>query len=406
MTQPNEKQKQELLARILNSPEFHESKRYMELLQYLVDKSEKVGSLKEAEIAHEVFGKDSKFDPSTDPLIRSYISNLRKKLEHYYLTTQDDCLFRLEIPKGQYLVKYTPKTEVILKKQTLNKWIFIYPAIIVVLITFLIFREIQIRNYSPESTLPIRNNVVWKEFTQNASAPVLIALGDYILLSEKGKRAGRSFVRVPRINSLRDLQDSIKMYPNKFGKLEISEVSHVGAGAALGLSHILQFLNSNNIKSSVKLSKEITWDDIEKNNIIFIGTLKTLYKLDTLLARTNISYELNPNSLSVFDKKLNQQKQFKLNWLGGNYENNYSLVLKQKLAKANNIVLLTGFSEVGVMGAVTSSLDNGFISKVEEFVNEKLNESLPQFELIVESEGLRYNVFKSQIKYFNTSINK
>ena len=112
--------KQELLSQILSSPEFHDSKRYSELLQYLAEKSEKVTSLKETEIAIEVFSKDSKFDPNSDPLIRSYISNLRKKLEHYYLTTENKFDYKLVIPKGQYLVKDVGKVE----KEALRNLIF------------------------------------------------------------------------------------------------------------------------------------------------------------------------------------------------------------------------------------------------------------------------------------------
>jgi hypothetical protein len=270
----------------------------------------------------------------------------------------------------------------------------------------LFVREIQFRKSGFDSEDMLQNNLIWKEFFQNESAPVLIVLGDYVLLSEKGKRQGRNFLRVPNVNSPKELSDSIKRYPAKFSKLEISEVSYVGAGASLGIAPLLQFLGRNNISSTVKLSREITWDDIEKNNIIFLGTLKTLYKLDTLLARTNISYGLNPNSLTVFDRELNQNKLFKLDWRGGNYENNYSLILKQNLAKSNNIILLTGFSEVGVMGALKTSLDKNLVTKIEKFSGDKIQKSIPQFELIAESEGLRYNVFKSQIKHFNTSINK
>jgi hypothetical protein len=97
MSQPNDSEKAAILAQILKSPGFQDSKRYRELLQFLVEKSSGEASLKEMEIAQQVFGKDSRFDPATDPLVRSYVSNLRKKLDHYYLTTVDANNYRRKI---------------------------------------------------------------------------------------------------------------------------------------------------------------------------------------------------------------------------------------------------------------------------------------------------------------------
>ena len=57
MTPISDHEKQLLLSQILESPEFHESKRYQEILQYLIEKSSSGSSLKEFEIARDLFGK-------------------------------------------------------------------------------------------------------------------------------------------------------------------------------------------------------------------------------------------------------------------------------------------------------------------------------------------------------------
>ena len=97
-----------ILSQILISPDFKDAKKYQDLLSYLVKASSKGEHIKEITIAHEIFGKNSNFDPSEDPSIRVYISNLRKKLEHYYLTTNDIFPYKIDIPKGHYVVKFTP----------------------------------------------------------------------------------------------------------------------------------------------------------------------------------------------------------------------------------------------------------------------------------------------------------
>ncbi len=401
MNQPNDLQKELTLSLILKSPEFHDSKRYQELLQYLVDKSTKVDSLKETEIAHELFGKDSKFDPSTDPLIRSYISNLRKKLEHYYLTTTDKYAFKLEIPKGHYLVKYTPVEEKLVEKKKVNYSKYFYPALLIIISSLFILREMQNINSSGIKETGYANHPVWKEFLNNNSLPTLIVLGDYILLSEKGKADGRTFLRVPQINSEKSFRDSVKKFPQKFGKLEIAEVTYIGAGSSMGLSHVLNIFNKENKNIFVKLSNELTWDDFQKNNIIYLGTVKTLYKLDTLFSRSNIRYSLGPNSLSLLDKEQKVKKIFKLNWHGGNYEKNYSIILKLIVSNKNSILFLTGFSEVGVMDAIKSATDEKFVNRVNTFRKDGNLPSPLSFEMISEAEGVRYMVFKSEIKHFS-----
>ncbi len=98
MTEINNNEKEQIISEILSSAEFKDSQRYQDLLKYLVEKTEEEGSVKEIEIAIDVFGKDSSFDPNSNPLIRSYISNLRKKLEHYYLTTEN----KYNLPRLKY----------------------------------------------------------------------------------------------------------------------------------------------------------------------------------------------------------------------------------------------------------------------------------------------------------------
>lgn len=397
MNRPSEAHIQELLTNIINSPEFHDSKRYQELLLYLVGKTSSVETLKEAEIAHELFGKDSKFDPASDPLIRSYISNLRKKLEHYYLTTSDTYDYRFEIPRGQYLISFVKTEDKSAPKKLKFNTTFIYIGIIVALTAMLLWLEIGNSALRPAKN-PYSSNPVWKEFVAS-NLPTLVVLGDYLILSDKQIKGIRNFLRVPSINSEAEFADSIKSNRKKYGNFEISKVPFLSTGSTMGALSLLRAIGINE-KVSFKLSREITWADIEKNNIIFVGTLKSLYKIDTILARTNIRYSLEPNRLTVHDEVKKVDTTFSLQWVGGNYERNFGLIFKQRLTRNNNVILLTGFSSVGVMDAVKTSIDPDFMQNVKKFTGRDYSDELQQFMLILESEGLEYNVLKSRFKYF------
>jgi adenylate cyclase len=58
--------------------------------------------LKAYTIALEVFGRDSTFDPQTDPVVRMEASKLRRRLERYYLGAGRYDVVRIDIPKGGY----------------------------------------------------------------------------------------------------------------------------------------------------------------------------------------------------------------------------------------------------------------------------------------------------------------
>lgn len=401
MAQPTEAQIEKILSQILSSPEFNDSKRYQELLKYIVEKSSKVSSLKETELAHDLFGKDASFDPSADPLIRSYVSNLRKKLEHYYLTTETVYDYRIEIPKGHYIVKYIPVEQKQEVKTGIPKKSWIYIPIIIILCTVIVVREFMHQDARVQTKNSFEKSFIWSDFLKQDGHPVLIVIGDYLLLSEKNKPNRRTFFRMPHINSEKEFNDSLQINPKKFKDLEISDVTFVGAAPALGIGKLMEVFEGSNKTTSTKLSHELKWDDFENHDVIFIGSLKNLYKLDTLFSRTNIRYDLNsiPNFLKIIDGKNGTNNSFDINWQGGNYQKDYSVILKLHNSKNNTILFLTGFSELGVMDAIKSSLDPNLINRISKFSGRSMPGSFLNFELISEVEGLKYTVFGSQIKY-------
>jgi hypothetical protein len=240
---------------------------------------------------------------------------------------------------------------------------------------------------------------LWKDFLAEGTPPALIILGDYRLLSEKGKQEGRTFLRVPQINTEDDLQAFVSKDPVKFTPLEICPVTFIGAGASVGLAAVLQVFGPQVGRVSIKLSSELKWDDLDNHTIVYIGTFKTLYKLDTLIARTNIRYKLSPNVLEIVNKENKVVRGFDLTWRGGNYQRDYSVVIRLSGRRGNPMVFLTGFSEVGVMDAIKSATDPGLMARLSAFSGRQMDESSSLFELVSEAEGVRYTVLRSRIEY-------
>ncbi len=401
MLEINDSEKEQILANILNSPDFKDSNRYQDLLKYLVGKSAKESSLKEIEIAIDVFGKDSSFDPNTNPLIRSYISNLRKKLEHYYLTTKDKYNHRLEIPKGQYLVNFIPAGNLNGYKKYKNYTNYIYLTIIFLLIIFLIYRAVKAPTVSKEIATPTpASNPIWKEFLQPDSRPTTIVLGDYFFMTKKTDDPDRVFIRNTKINDEKDFQQYVKKYPDIYDKYEILNFTYLRPSASLGLLEILRVLGSSMRNVTIKLASQLKWEDLEKHNIIFLGTFKTLHKLDTLITKTNLRFGVEPSSLKIVDNKGETIKSFSVNWIASNYQGDYSVLLKMRGSENNSILFCLGFSEIGVIDAVNSAVAPSFIPRIKKFLTTDIPKPPLYFEMVSQCEGIELTPFKSDIKYF------
>jgi adenylate cyclase len=109
------------LARLLGTVAFRASDRRRRLLGYVVEQT-LVGHadrLKAFDLAVAVLGRDDRFDPQHDPIVRVEVRRLRRDLEHYYLTDGRDDPIRITIAKGHYVPTFeragptfTPEAEV------------------------------------------------------------------------------------------------------------------------------------------------------------------------------------------------------------------------------------------------------------------------------------------------------
>jgi TolB-like protein len=93
------------LQRILESPRFNASERNRGFLTYVVEQTlaGRTDRIKAYTIATEVFGRDAKFDPQLDSIVRIEAGRLRRSLERYYLTDGRTSHLRIDIPRGGYV---------------------------------------------------------------------------------------------------------------------------------------------------------------------------------------------------------------------------------------------------------------------------------------------------------------
>ena len=107
------------LARILNSPNFASAQRSRTFLGYVVEKVIAGTTTKEYEIAVEVMGRGTGYDPAVDATVRVEAGRLRTRLRDYYDGPGKNDPILIEIPKGGYSPVFHVRQPVVESEQIL-----------------------------------------------------------------------------------------------------------------------------------------------------------------------------------------------------------------------------------------------------------------------------------------------
>jgi hypothetical protein len=279
---------QECLAqvdRFLCSPIFLGSEALRKLLKYLADHTlnSPADHLKEYEIATEVFGRSSDFDPQADSCVRVQVGRLRSKLVQYYEEdgAQDPIL--VEIPKGRYLLSFRrrnpafeglttnrpaePELSSVVPPENENRkgiWSSYraYAAIAILVAVFLagglLMRRIQNGVSAPTTAQAEASGdtaifrTFWTPFLQNSDEPfVVFADAKFVGTAETGMRY---------------------FEPDHDAGKQVTE-HYTGVGEVIGVLELDRMFEQRfGRQFEVKRGGLFTLDDALKNNLIFVGS--------------------------------------------------------------------------------------------------------------------------------------
>jgi hypothetical protein len=96
------------LDRVLSSKAFRTSSRSQEFLRFVVGRvlEGNEQSIKERNIAVEVFGRDIDYNTSEDSFVRVKASEVRRRLQSYYSSPSEGDVLRIEVPVGTYVPQF------------------------------------------------------------------------------------------------------------------------------------------------------------------------------------------------------------------------------------------------------------------------------------------------------------
>ncbi len=385
---------QHILNKILTSSIFQNSEINKKLLEYLVNKYLNKEIPKETAVAIDVFDKDSSYNPHEDTLVRVHIYKLRNKLDKYYLLEGKDDEYKLCIPKGHYEVKFVPQKQ---QSQSalhsrLQIGIILIAAIAIIfgiLLICLVIENQRLDNEINNFKIIEKENPIWKNYLQG-TLPTLIVNGDNYFFSMTDPAIDQNLiVRNTRINSTLELNTFLANNPDLADRMNEGDYAFIGKESAWSLQKLFPIFYSYHQHPELSLASQLSWDDFQKYNIIYLGSYKALGILNSLLTNLSLEYQLYPHkiviksdTIRVFSPELiRDENQLK------SYNKDYALCVKLPGPNNNSVLIIAGFYFIGVYEAVKQLSDPTLRPLLENYLIKQHNHVPEYFEVLMEISG-------------------
>jgi hypothetical protein len=256
------------------------SRSYVRLLAYLAACSANDRAPKELEIASEVFGKGSDFDPNQDSLVRVYVHNLRQKLKNYYSGEEGN--YRLLIPKGEYRLTVVSGEEAPVALERVSRALPVWVAVLIaaLCINLIVLVMIGRGNTSSQTVYDeVASSPVWNSFLDD-DLPFLIVVGDYYIFGELDQFGNvERLVRDFSINSADDLDDRFVYEPELMESYLDLDLTYLPDATASALKDVLRIVYRSDKLVSITPMSELSVADLRDNHIIYIGYISAMDKL-------------------------------------------------------------------------------------------------------------------------------
>jgi hypothetical protein len=258
------------IDRLAASRTLHGSESLCKLLRYLAQHAiDQPGApLKEYQIATEVFGRRSDFDPQSDSTIRVQAGRLRAKVAEYYSAEGDGDPVVVELPKGSYLLTFrhralpskaaefiappleiphaTPKSR---HMPTLILSGLLAAAVLTIM--FLLVTRNATPTVTEQSSAPAEFQQFWKRFLTSSEEPwVVFSNAEFVGRPETGMRY---------FDKRRDAATPLWDH-------------YTGVGEVLAVHELDQVFSTMGRRIRVKRGSLFSLDDTKNNDLIFVGS--------------------------------------------------------------------------------------------------------------------------------------
>lgn len=392
------------LEKILNSQEFVSSSIYGNYLNYLVKSSLEDRNLKETTIAIEFFEKDSEFNPAEDTIVRSHTYKLRKKLERYYFTEGKDDKLRFRIPKGHYQVRIIQVNDIVNQPKNILKWVAKHYALLIIFFLIVALALIWNTNRSLQKQLDSyhiidKNNFIWKEYLQS-KIPILLVPGDHFMFNAYIKQYDRTVsIRDITINS-REEMEALKTKYKDFS-IEPAPEPYFPYHSIWSLPYIFSILFSANQHPILRRSSSINPQMLDEYNIIFVGSIKTLYTLRHTMENSHFAFEISPHRITYTPPDSGAVQKFSTPLHSTGPNEDLVLALKLPGPRSNSIMIIASYHSLGAPEIANYFTNKDSYEELKDLFIEKLGHTPQYFEILFRVVGIDKTAYSKDILIIN-----
>jgi len=323
-------------------------------------------SIKEYQIATEVFGRPADFDPHLDATVRVQAGRLRSKLAEYYSNIGHDDPILVELPKGSYTLSFHPRSgenairsaplspALVLqdefgKQQTIRKLILVNILLSVLLIGSMaaIIGLVTARKSRQAALLPVAlaeaappaYQLFWQPFLTGPEEPwVVFSNAAFVGRPETGMRY---------FNRSTDSPEHLLDH-------------YTGVGEVLAVSNLDRVFDILKRKTRIKRGSLFTLDEAKNNDLIFVGSPAENLTLNEIPSTREFVFQRlgsgpRKGDLGIFNvhPKAGEASAFLPNPQSPPLEEDYAIVaLIHGLNPARSTLILAGTSTIGTQAAV------------------------------------------------------
>ena len=386
------------LAKILESEEFASSKIYKSYLSYLVKANQEGKNLKEATIAIEFFGKDAHFNPSEDTIVRTHTFALRKKLESYYYHEGREDKMRLVLPKGgHYEVVLMPIADTLSPSHQFKSFIkknvhYLTILSLLALIASMAIYNCHLKQELSDYRIIDLNDPIWRDYLQS-SLPILIVAGDHFFYEQRRPEFEDILtIRNPKINSMEEFQ---AMALNN--TYRAANEPYFPYHSIWSLPPILSILYSAKEEPILRKSSSISPQILNEYNIIFVGSIKTLYILKHTLMESHFDFTISPHSVIYTPKDTSATQIFSTTLHSSGPNDDLVLVVKVPGPKKNSIFIIASFHSLGAPEIARYLTHPVLRTRLDHTFSEKLGYIPDYFELLFRVSGIDKTAYSTEL---------
>lgn len=398
-----------LCDRIIKSGELGRSRTYAAILEYLAECALTNTAPKEAAIAVDVLGREADFDVGKDSIVRVHIYHLRSKLATYFARQGANEKYRLDIPKGQYMLvsslnvpAATPDlplppqlsiTGKALNRRSYTPWLA-GAALVALLLNILLMPTEQDVFLAPN---PYAKTGLWQALLDD-ELPVLVLIGDYYIMGELDETGNVSrMVREFDINSSRDLQ--VMQESGKDPDYMNLDLSYTPTSISTALVQIMRVFSGEPDRVKVKMMSDLNTDDLVGNHIIYLGYLSGLQGLnDLMFAASSLALGMTYDELQDLDHNVSYTSSSGLS-VGENSYRDYGMLSTFPAPGGNQFVLLAGMRDEGLINLAEEVTDVAKLDALGQKLGEAADNTQPAFEALYEVRGYDNTNFDASLVY-------